>query len=80
LKPLKNLQYLNLVATKVTKDGVLELKGLKSIRSIFLYQSAVRKEDWPLLQKAFPATQIDSGGYKVQTLVTDTTELKTNKY
>jgi hypothetical protein len=31
------------------------------------------------LQQAFPKTKIDSGGYIVPTLVTDTTEVKAKK-
>jgi len=79
LDTLQNLRYLNLVATTVTADGVLQLKGLKNIRSIYLYQAAVKKADWPTLKKAFPKTSIDSGGYTVPFLATDTTEVKPPK-
>jgi hypothetical protein len=79
LLTLQNLRYLNLVATTVTADGVLQLKGLKNIRSIYLYQAAVEKADWPTLKKAFPKTSIDSGGYTVPFLATDTTEVKPPK-
>ena len=79
LKPLSNLQYLNLVATSVSATGILQLKDLKSLRSVFLYQTLVKKEEWPLLQKSFPITKIDSGGYYVETLATDTVEVKPKK-
>jgi uncharacterized membrane protein/mono/diheme cytochrome c family protein len=76
LGSLKNLRYLNLVGTKVSAKGVEQLKDLKSLKSLYLYQTQVEKADWPALQKLFPQTHIDSGGYKVPTLAGDTTELK----
>ena len=79
LNALQNLRYLNLVATAITAEGVLQLKGLKNLRSIYLYQAAVKKADWPILKKAFPKTSIDSGGYTVPFLPTDTTEVKPPK-
>src|SRR5258705_13924462 len=69
---LHNLQYLNLVDTKVTLHGILQLKGLKSLHSLYLYQTNIKKEDWMLLRNAFPKTQIDTGGYFVTMLPTDT--------
>ena len=79
LNALQNLRYLNLVATAVTAEGVLQLKQLKNLRSIYLYQAAVKKADWPILKKAFPKTAIDSGGYTVPFLPTDTIEVKPPK-
>jgi uncharacterized membrane protein/mono/diheme cytochrome c family protein len=79
LSALQNLRYVNLVATVVTAEGVLQLKGLKKLRSLYLYQAAVKKADWPTLKKAFPKTSIDSGGYTVPFLPTDTTEVKPPK-
>jgi uncharacterized membrane protein/mono/diheme cytochrome c family protein len=79
LKQLQNLQYLNLVGTIVTAEGVLQLKGLKALNSLFLYQTNVNKADWAALRNAFPRTMIDSGGYSVETLATDTIEVKVKK-
>jgi hypothetical protein len=79
LKELQNLRYLNLVGTAVTEKGVLQLKDLKSLRSIYLYQTGVKKSEWNDLKKAFPKTLIDSGGYIVPLLPTDTTEVKPPK-
>ncbi len=78
LRTLKNLQYLNLVGTKVTARGILQLNGLNP-RSLYLYQTNISKSDWAPLKKAFPKTQIDSGGYTVPTEVSDTTEVKPGK-
>jgi uncharacterized membrane protein len=79
LTALQNLRYLNLVGTAVTEKGVLQLKDLKSLRSIYLYQTMVKKSGWNDLKKAFPKTLIDSGGYIVPLLPTDTTEVKPPK-
>jgi len=79
LTALQNLRYLNLVGTAVTEKGVLQLKDLKSLRSIYLYQTMVKKSEWNDLKKAFPKTLIDSGGYTVPFLPTDTIEVKPPK-
>jgi hypothetical protein len=76
LTALTNLRYLNLVNTKVSAQGVSELKTLPKIQSIYLYKTLIAKQDWPRLQQAFPKTQLDSGGYIVPTLATDTTTVK----
>jgi len=72
LKSLRKLLYLNLVGTKVTVTGVTTLKDIPGLSSIYLYQTNVAKGDYAALQKAFPKTTIDSGGYKVMDLPTDT--------
>lgn len=76
LRSLQELRYLNLVGTIVTANGLQQLKDLKNLKSIYLYQTKVVKADWPVLQKLFPATHIDSGGYSVPILESDTTEVK----
>jgi uncharacterized membrane protein/mono/diheme cytochrome c family protein len=79
LKAAKQLRYVNLVNTKITAKGLTSLKDLKELQSIYLYHAAVNKNDWTDLQKMFPKTTLDSGGYKVPVLVTDTTEVKDKK-
>jgi len=76
LTPLAGLQSLNLVGTKVTAEGVMTLKGLKSMQAVYLYQTNVSRQDWSKLQKAFPGTQIDSGGYSIPYMETDTMVVK----
>jgi hypothetical protein len=63
----------------VTAQGVLQLKELKELHSLFLYQANISKTDWIILKNAFPKTQIDSGGYSVESLPTDTIEVKAKK-
>jgi hypothetical protein len=79
LQTLQNLQYLNLVATSITNQGVLQLKGLKKLLALFLYQTNINKANFKQVTAAFPKTNIDTGGYVVPTLVTDTTEVKAKK-
>ncbi|HYV53652.1 MAG TPA: c-type cytochrome domain-containing protein [Chitinophagaceae bacterium] len=79
LRALEELRYLNLVGTAVTEKGVMQLKDLKNLRSIYLYQTGVKKSEWKDLKKAFPKTLIDSGGYTVPFLPTDTIEVKPPK-
>ena len=76
LQSLQQLRSLNLVGTKVTAGGVQGLSNLKALKNFYLYQTNVNSSDWPALQKAFPAVQLDSGGYRVPVLATDTTEVK----
>lgn len=79
LNSLSNLRYLNLVNTKVSAKGISELKALPKLQSIYLYKTLVSKQDWPGLQLAFPKAKLDSGGYIVPTLITDTTTVKVEK-
>ncbi|MBC7511774.1 MAG: hypothetical protein H7320_23990 [Ferruginibacter sp.] len=79
LQQLKNclqLQYLNLVGTKVTAKGLTQLTGLKNLQQLYLYQTSISGPDWIYLKKIFPKTFIDTGGYKIQQLDSDTVELK----
>ena len=79
LQPLTNLQYLNLVGTKISAQGLLQLKNLNKLQTLYLYQTGVGKNDWQELKTVFPKTQIDSGGYIVPLLVTDTSLVKEPK-
>ncbi len=79
IQSLQNLRYLNLVGTKVTTKGIMQLKDLKFLHSLYLYRTSISKSDWPELQKAFPKTRIDSGGYLVPLLPTDTVIVKVKK-
>jgi uncharacterized membrane protein/mono/diheme cytochrome c family protein len=79
IKNLDKLQSLSLVGTKVTAKGIIQLQIIKGLQSIYLYQTGVNKNDWPALKKAFPKTEIDSGGYVVPLLTTDTTIVKAPK-
>ena len=76
LQTLEQLNSLNLVGTNVTSQGVIQLRKLKYLKHLYLYQTKIEGSEWPILQKAFPETQIDSGRYFVPILPTDTVEVK----
>jgi hypothetical protein len=80
LSSLKQLQSLNLVGTNITVTGLSALKNLKQLQSIYLYQTKIKKEDWAQLQKMFPKTLLDSGGYNVPLFPNDTVVLKAPVY
>jgi mono/diheme cytochrome c family protein len=79
LQKLERLQYLNLVGTRVSFNGLKQLRGLKELKTIYLYQTGIKGNEWTALQKIFPGVLIDSGGYHVPTLASDTTEVKPKK-
>ncbi len=76
---LDSLQYLNLVGTGISAAGLTHLKNLKNLKSIYAYHTAIKNEELVSLKKIFPATHIELGGFKVPTLVSDTTEVKPGK-
>ena len=79
LKTLKSLQTLNLVGTRVTTNGLLALQNLQQLKTLYLYQTEVNSTGWLSLKKAFPHTLIDTGGYAVPTLASDTVEVTAAK-
>ena len=76
LQSLINLQYLNLVGTKVTSQGVIQLKNLPKLQAIYLYKTFISSSDWPMLKNNFPKVTLDTGGYRVPFLETDTMIVK----
>ncbi|MET0298998.1 MAG: c-type cytochrome domain-containing protein [Flavitalea sp.] len=75
LSTLAKLRDINLVGTSISAKGVMNLKPLVSLKNIFLYKSAVEHNQWPALKQALPNVKLDSGGYVVPILQTDTTRL-----
>ena len=73
LKNLQKLQSLNLIGTGVTESGVKMLSSIKSLRSIYLYKTAVDKTTIEELRGLFAVAKLDTGGYVVPTLPSDTT-------
>ena len=76
LRSLINLQYLNLVGTKVTANGIMQLKGLSKLQAIYIYKTFITTAEWPTLKSNFPNVTLDTGGYYVPILETDTTIVK----
>jgi uncharacterized membrane protein len=76
LKPLTELQSLNLVSTPITAAGLKNLSSLKKIRVIYLYQTRIVKTDWKELGKTFSHVSLDSGGYHLPFIASDTVVVK----
>jgi mono/diheme cytochrome c family protein/uncharacterized membrane protein len=79
LSALDSLRTISLTGTRVTKDGVTALASLSHLGSIYLFRTAVKTEDWAAMVKAFPHTRLDSGGYRQESLESDTTLVKRKK-
>ena len=76
LQSAKYLNYLNLVNTKVSKAGLMHLKNIKSLREVYVFQTGIKgQQDWQELKRLLPKVTIDTGGYVVKTLVSDTTQV-----
>ncbi|HLA54361.1 MAG TPA: c-type cytochrome domain-containing protein [Flavitalea sp.] len=76
LSKLKQLKYLNLVGTGISSNGLKSLKDLKTLKSVYVYHTAIDRKEYPALKTLFKEVIIDTGGYFVPTLITDTTEVK----
>lgn len=76
LKDLSQLQYINLTGIKITAKGLEALGNLKNLKQLYLYQVGITAKEFGELKKYFPATMIDTGGYKIPQLATDTIEVK----
>ena len=76
LQDLTNLQYINLFGNEVTAQGLLSLKDLPHLQSVYLYKTFIKPSDWAMLKNSFPKVTLDSGGYQVQFLETDTMIVK----
>ena len=76
LRSLIDLQYLNLVGTKGTGNGIMRLKGLTKLQAIYIYKTFITAAEWPTLKSNFPYVTLDTGGYYVPILETDTTIVK----
>lgn len=79
LTGLKQLQYLNLVNTTISTAGLMQLKPLQQLQSLYIYKTNTPATAYAALKAALPKTTIDTGGYIVPMLATDTTEVKEKK-
>ncbi|HQR92473.1 MAG: hypothetical protein B7Y15_05670 [Bacteroidetes bacterium 24-39-8] len=73
---MKSLFYLNLVGTKVNGTALIALKELPELRELYLSGTKIATADFETLKKTLTKTTIDTGGYQVVTLATDTTLIK----
>jgi mono/diheme cytochrome c family protein len=75
LKSLENLQSINLVNTNVSVQGVAALENIKKLEHIYVYKTKVNGQDYNQLKRIFPKTVIDTGGYSLPTIPSDTVHL-----
>jgi hypothetical protein len=76
LSDLKHLQFLNVAGCKISVKGLLQLKALPKLQQVFLFECPIEPAEWAGLKQAFPHAVLDSGGYHLEKLVTDTAMLK----
>jgi mono/diheme cytochrome c family protein/uncharacterized membrane protein len=76
LENLPNLQYLNLFGTSVTVSGLQQLAALKQLKQLYVGGTQVRAAEYELLHGTFAGAMIDTGGYQLEFLATDTMKLK----
>jgi mono/diheme cytochrome c family protein len=79
LAGLPDLQYINLTHTKITENGLAALQALPHLGAIYLAGTAINREAWPRLRSQFPNVYLDSGGYRLPLLATDTETVKETK-
>jgi uncharacterized membrane protein len=79
LKNMHQLQVLNISDTKVTAEGLGALANLKALHTIFLYKTGIQAQEWTTSKALFPQTKLDSGGYQLPFLETDTLRKKMEK-
>ena len=74
LNALKQLQYLNLVDTKITLKGLLQWKS-NNLASLYINKTGIGFQEYNTLKTNFPKAIIDTGGYHVPLIATDTQQL-----
>jgi len=72
LASLPELRVLNLVGTNVTARGLLAVRPPAHLHALYLYHTRVERGDWSRLKALYKTTVLDSGGYILPALVTDT--------
>jgi len=72
LGDLQELRVLNLVGTRVTGEGLLSMLPPKHLHALYLYHTRVEGRYWEKLKGLFKGAVLDSGGYVLPKLVTDT--------
>lgn len=76
LTALENLESLSITQTKVTADGIGNISALKRLKKVYLYGTGFTNAAVAALKQKMPGLLIDTGGYKLPILATDTTEAK----
>jgi uncharacterized membrane protein len=72
---LQQLRYLNLNHSNISVHGLAALRALPQLEQLYLFKTKVIGDDWKVLKQQFAHTKIDSGGYVLPILETDTARL-----
>lgn len=68
----RTLRYLNLFGTKITDNGIAALQQVNSLQRLYVYKTAISDKAILALKEHLPKLQVDTGGYVLQRLPTDT--------
>ncbi|HEY8958633.1 MAG TPA: hypothetical protein VIM72_22625, partial [Chitinophaga sp.] len=68
----RELRYLNLAGTAVNSEGLLALQQNKKLQQLYVYQAGLTPTAFRQLQQALPKLMLDTGGYRLQQLASDT--------
>lgn len=79
LNGLKNLEFLNLTTTAVSSGGLQKLDGLQNLARLYIFDTKVKASELHSLRKMFTKANIDTGGYSLPLLDSDTSVLKPNQ-
>jgi hypothetical protein len=72
---LEKLERLNLVGTDVSDEGLQSLAAIRSLRQLFIFNSQVTPQGVVSIRGKLPEVSIDTGGYVLPQLVSDTASL-----
>jgi hypothetical protein len=75
LTSLEKLERLNLVGTDVSDEGLQSLAAIRSLRQLFIFNSQVTPQGVVSIRGKLPEVRIDTGGYVLPQLVSDTASL-----
>ncbi|HVV06722.1 MAG TPA: hypothetical protein VHC96_20970, partial [Puia sp.] len=78
LAALPELRVLNLVGTNITGQGLLAVRPPAHLHALYLYHIRVDRKDWEKLTMLYKTTVLDSGGYVLPVLTTDTAIVRPN--
>jgi hypothetical protein len=72
------LEYLNLYGTQVSDEGIQQLKSLKNLRKLYLWQTRATEEGVARLQEAMPQLEVNMGIESWDEVVSDSTMAMTD--
>lgn len=76
LRNLKELKILNLQGSQMSILHAADLRNMSKLESVYVFGTAFDRKELLQMHAQFPSLKIDTGGYKVPTLKSDTTVFK----